>query len=258
MSTGLTQDSTQRFSDRVADYQRYRPGYPDAAFDYLIEYCRLTRDDAVVDVGAGTGLSTEPWLARGFRVQAVEPNAEMRAAAAATLAAYPQLELMDAAAEALPMPDGSVALVTAAQAFHWFDSDATRREFKRVLKPRGYVALIWNERATGESPFLQGYEEAMNAYANDYSTITHKRRSDERIADFFAPGAVTEQRFDNRQTFDFDGLCGRVWSSSYAPQPGEPNYTELRTQLHRLFERFSSGGEIQFIYHTRIFAGQLV
>jgi ubiquinone/menaquinone biosynthesis C-methylase UbiE len=257
MSSNPPGDPTQRFSDRVADYQRYRPGYPDAVFDYLIEHCRLTTADVVVDVGAGTGLSTEPWLARGFRVQAVEPNAEMRAAAADCLAAYSQLELVDGTAEALPMPDGNAGLITAAQAFHWFESDTSRGEFKRVLKPNGQVALIWNERQGDASPFLQGYEKAMQAYANDYSTITHERRSTQRIVEFFAPGEVTEQGFDNAQAFDFEGLCGRVWSSSYAPPPGSPNYAPLREQMQQLFDRYASDGKVQFVYRTRVFTGQL-
>jgi SAM-dependent methyltransferase len=256
MSSDPPRDPTQRFSDRV-DYQRYRPGYPGAVFDYLIEHCGLTKADTIVDVGAGTGLSTEPWLARGFRVLAVEPNAEMRAAAADFLSAYPLAELADGTAEALPMPDRSAGLITAAQAFHWFESDASRCEFKRVLKPNARVALIWNERQGDASPFLQGYEEAMQAYASDYSTITHERRSSERILGFFAPDEVTERRFDNAQAFDFEGLCGRVWSSSYAPSQDSPNYAPLRAQLQQLFERYCSDGKVQFVYHTRVFTGQL-
>ncbi|MDH3714210.1 MAG: class I SAM-dependent methyltransferase [Gammaproteobacteria bacterium] len=257
MSSSPPRDSTQRFSDRVADYQRYRPGYPAAVFDYLIDRCRLTTADVVVDVGAGTGLSTEPWLTRSFRVQAVEPNAEMRAAAADCLTAYPQLELVDGTAEALPMPDGGAGLITAAQAFHWFESDASRSEFKRVLKPDGHVALIWNERQSDASAFLKGYEKAMQAYASDYSTITHERRSTRRIVEFFAPDEVTEQGFDNTQAFDFEALCGRVWSSSYAPPPDSPNYAPLREQMRQLFDRYASDGNVHFIYRTRVFTGRL-
>ena len=258
MSASPPGDSTQRFSSLVADYERYRPGYPSGVFDYLIDHCRLPAGDRVVDVGAGTGLSAAPWLERGFRVQAVEPNAEMRAAAARYLAEYPQLELIDATAEALPMTDRSVGLITAAQAFHWFESQASRREFERILRSQAYVALIWNERMHAASRFMQDYEKALETYAADYEAIAHYGRSTQRIIDFFAPGAVTERRFDHHQAFDFEGLCGRVWSSSYAPKPGHPNHAPLRAQVQKLFERYSSGGEVHFLYRTRVFTGQLL
>ncbi len=257
MSGGTDFDSTQRFSDRVADYVRYRPGYPGAAFDYLIERCRLSRNDPIVDVGAGTGLSSEPWLQRGFQVQAVEPNAPMRSAAACFLRGYPKLALVGGTAEALPLRDGSASLISASQAFHWFDLKASRQEFKRVLKPHGHVALIWNERVGHASPFLHGFEEALQAFACDYHAINDAGRSTQRITAFFAPGLVSERRFDHRQAFDFEGLCGRVRSSSYAPPEGHPNHAPLRAELRRLFERCASRGQVHFIYRTRVFSGQL-
>ena len=257
MSDAPARDATQRFSDRVADYERYRPAYPEGVYDYLIERCGLGADDLVVDVGAGTGLSAKPWLARGFRVQAVEPNAEMRDAAARYLAEYARLQLIDATAESLPLSDGSAALITASQAFHWFQSDATRHAFKRVLQPSGYVALIWNERMNNASPFMRDYEQALKSYAAEYEKVVHYGRSTQRIVDFFAPAALTERRFDNHQSFDFDGLRGRVWSSSYAPQPGHPNHAPLHKAVQQLFERYADDGEVYFLYRTRVFTGQL-
>lgn len=257
MTDGTRFDATQRFSERVADYRRFRPGYPGEAIDYLIERCRLRRTDPIVDVGAGTGLSSEPWLQRGFQVHAVEPNAPMREAAAAHLGSHPKLVLVDGTAEALPVRDRSAGLIAASQAFHWFELTPSRKEFRRVLKAHGHVALIWNERVDHASPFLRGLEEALQTFACDYHTINRAGRSTQRITAFFAPGAVSERRFENRQAFDFDGLCGRVWSSSYAPPAEHPNHAPLRAQLRRLFERFAHDGQVHFIYRTRVFTGQL-
>src|ERR1700744_1650569 len=151
-------DSTQRFTDRVADYVKYRPSYPRDVVSFLHETCGVAPDAQVADIGAGTGISARLFLDAGHPVIAVEPNLAMREAANAWLAPYENFRSVAGTAEATTLEDASVDLVIAAQAFHWFDPVATRREFARILRPQGHVALFWNSRLLDRSPFLAGYE----------------------------------------------------------------------------------------------------
>jgi ubiquinone/menaquinone biosynthesis C-methylase UbiE len=149
-------DVTQRFSSRVDNYIRYRPGYPDAILDTLRDAYGLTPASIVADVGSGTGILTEMFLRHGNVVYGIEPNREMREAAERLLAGYDRFHSVAATAEDTTLGDDSVDLVTAGQAFHWFDPSKARAEFARVLKPGGWVALIWNERVV-TTPFLADY-----------------------------------------------------------------------------------------------------
>ena len=207
-------DPTARFSDRVADYVRHRPGYPAAMVDALVARAGLAPGDAVADVGAGTGLSTAPLLDRGLTVHAVEPNAPMREAMEALLGDRPGFHAVAGTAEATTLPDASVDAVAAGQAFHWFRPEAARREFARVLRPGGAVALFWNERLVSETPFLRAYEDLLLRYGTDYAQIDHRQVDAERLAAFFE-GPFETLTFPNEQRFDFEGLRGRLLSSSY-------------------------------------------
>jgi len=139
-------DAKQRFSNRVADYVRYRPGYPAALFDLLRVECAFTSNHAVADVGSGTGLLTKLFLENGNRVFGVEPNQEMRRAGEEFLHSFPKFTSVAGSAEATTLGDASVDFVTAGQAFHWFDPQAARREFLRILKTNGWVVIAWNDR----------------------------------------------------------------------------------------------------------------
>ncbi|MFM1850906.1 MAG: hypothetical protein RIS54_590 [Verrucomicrobiota bacterium] len=151
----MSRDATGRFSDRVEAYVRYRPGYPADLISTLVAEAQLGPDSVVADVGSGTGIFTALLLPDTGTVHAIEPNAPMRTWAESTMGAEPKFHSHGTPAEATGLPDASVDLVTAAQAFHWFDPVATRREFARILKPGGQVALIWNERLTDTTPFLR-------------------------------------------------------------------------------------------------------
>ena len=153
--------STERFSDRVADYVRYRPSYPPDLLDCLRRNCGLTPHWIIADVGSGTGLLTKIFLENGNRVFAVEPNAAMRAAGEEFLRGFEQLASREGRAEATGLEAHSVDLVAAGQAFHWFDRRRARAEFERILKPSGWVALVWNERLTS-TPFLADYEQLLH------------------------------------------------------------------------------------------------
>ena len=212
---------------------------------------------AVADIGAGTGIFSRLLLEAGAEVYAVEPNPAMRAAAEEALGGNPRFHSVSAPAEQTTLAAASVSLVTAAQAFHWFDPAAARREFCRILRPGGWAALLWNHRLEGGTPFLAAYEELIRAYAPAYNEIARRYPDSERMEDFFAPVRMREERFANSQTFDYEGLYGRVLSSSYVPRPGDAGHEPLVAALRRLFESHQEGGRVRFGYECRVYYGQL-
>jgi len=250
-------DSTERFSDRVADYVRYRPDYPPALLDWLHGERGVTPDWQVADVGAGTGISSKLFLDAGHAVTAVEPNAPMRDAAVAWLGSRPRFNAIDGRADATGLHEGSVALVTVAQAFHWFDPAGTRREFARILRPGGLAAIFWNSRRLTGTPFLEGYEALLRRYGTDYTSVAERYAADDAMRAWFGAGWRGTAHFEHSQLLDFDGLRGRLLSSSYAPKPGHPQHEPMLAALRELFDRCRQDGRISFEYDTRIIAGTL-
>lgn len=250
-------DPTQRFSSRVENYIKYRPGYPPAVLDLLERECGIGRGSVVADLGSGTGIFAAQLLDRGCTVLAVEPNLEMREAAERLLEKKPQFKSIAASAEATTIPNQCVDAITVAQAFHWFDRDRARAEFERILKPRGWIALIWNSRRVDTSPFLQAYERLLLTHGTDYAAVNHREISDEAIAEFFTPATVAKATFFNVQRFDYDGLEGRLLSSSYTPEEGDPRRAELRQALRAIFDAHQLDGVVDFEYDTEVYYGQL-
>lgn len=250
-------DSKVRFTDRVDAYVKYRPDYPEEALDYLYDTAGLRGAAKVADVGAGTGKFSRLLLERGSEVIAVEPNAAMRQAAVDALGGYPGFRAVAGSAEATGLAAGSVDYIVCAQAFHWFDRAAAKEEFLRVLKDGGRVALIWNSRLTAGSPFLEGYEQLIQTYGTDYVQVNHRNISAPDLAMFFREGAMREARFAYRQTLDYDGLKGRLLSSSYAPGSGHPRHEPMLAALRELFDGTSRDGFVFFDYETEIYWGEL-
>ena len=249
-------DSQARFSNRVDDYIRYRPRYPARVIDFLANQCGLAASDVVADIGSGTGILSELFLKNGNRVIGVEPNAEMRQAGERILANYPHFTSVAGSAEATSLDDASVDFATAAQAFHWFDRDRARAEFARILKSGGSAVLLWNERRTDTTPFLRDYEELLVAYGTDYQEVRHENVY-ENIAAFFAPNDFRLESFENLQVFDYDGLKGRLLSSSYVPAEGEPRCAEMLNALQLVFEVHQQDGRVVVEYDTRVYFGQM-
>jgi ubiquinone/menaquinone biosynthesis C-methylase UbiE len=247
---------TERFSARAEHYRRYRPSYPPAAIDLLAAQCGLTAGSAVADVGSGTGILSEQLLERGAQVIGIEPNDAMRSAAEERLGSRPGFRSVAATAEATTLPDASVDLWVAAQAFHWFDAPRARLEAVRVLRAGGFAALLWNERPPEPGAFLTEYEALLRRHAIEYSTIA-ARRVDEASMRGFLGGAMQVARFPNEHTLDYAGLEGRLLSSSYAPAPAHSEYEPMLEGLRALFDRYSQDGEIVFPYETRVYFAQL-
>jgi SAM-dependent methyltransferase len=248
---------TERFSDRVADYARHRPGYPRALADWLRESLGVEPGRRVADIGAGTGIATRMWLDAGHDVVAVEPNHAMREAGIAALAGEPRLRWIAGTAEATGLGDAGVDLVSAAQAFHWFDPARTRAEWARILRPGGLAVVFWNSREPARSPLVAGCEALLHEYGRDYGQVAERHPDDAAMERWFGGGLRGTARFPHRQRFDFEGLRGRLLSSSSAPRPGEPGHAAMIADLRALFLRHAVEGMVDFDYATRVFAGTL-
>ena len=248
---------TERFSDRVADYVRYRPDYPVAMLAWLQREHGVNPHWLVADIGAGTGISSKLFLDGGYRVIAVEPNEPMRTAAEQWLGDNERFRIIDGRATETGLEDESIDLITVAQAFHWFDQDAAHREFQRILKPGGLAAIIWNSRRLVGTPFLEGYEALLKEYGTDYTSVAERYGDEAQMRAWFGAGYLGMGRFDHGQLLDLDALRGRLASSSYAPRAGHSSYEPMMHALRELFDRCAQAGHISFDYDTVIYVGKV-
>lgn len=249
----LTPES--RFSDRVANYVRYRPGYPEGTLDILRREAGLSSEATVADIGSGTGISTAVLLKSGAEVYAVEPNQAMREAAESQLGSDPRFHSIDGTATATTLPAQSVDLVTAFQSYHWFPGIETRLEVDRILRPGGKVALIWNVRMLDTSFFLRQYEEILTTFGTDYAGVRHENVHRSGLGDFFKGGRCEPFFLANKQSFDFEGLKGRLLSSSYVPNAGHPWYPDMIRKLEEIFARHQTDGLVSIEYDTLFYIG---
>jgi SAM-dependent methyltransferase len=247
-------DPKERFSSRVENYARFRPGYPAEVVEVLRQQCGLTPDSVVADIASGTGIFTRLLLENGNRVFGAEPNADMRKAGEEYLAQYPNFISINGTAENTGLPFHSVDLVTAAQAAHWFDREKALLEFRRILKPSGYVALLWNDRRLEASAFDRDYEQMVLQYGTDYTDV---KRFGKAADQFFASFNCKVRTLPNFQDFDYAALEGRLLSSSYAPQAGHPSYVPMLAELRTIFDAYQSGGKIRMEYDTKLYFARL-
>jgi SAM-dependent methyltransferase len=248
-------DTVKRFSDRVENYVKYRPGYPAQVLDVFRAEMDLDENSVVADIGSGTGISARLFLENGNPVYGVEPNAEMRRAAEDLLRDFPKFVSVDGTAENTTLETASVDFVTAAQAFHWFDPERTRAEFRRILRPGGFVALMWNERLLDANDFLREYENFIIRYGRDYQQVRHDNIDVEKLNNFFRSD-FSQRSFPNVQRLDFEGLRGRMLSSSYMPTESDERFERMILELKSLFDKYAENGKIEILYDTNIFYTQ--
>lgn len=250
-------DAKQRFSNRVADYVRYRPGYTTAVRDLLRAECGLRSGHVIADIGSGTGFLSELFLKNGNRVFGVEPNEAMRQAGEEYLAEYDNFTSVNGCAEATTLENACANFVTSGQAFHWFDQSAARREFARILKPDGWVVVVWNERLTDTTPFVREYETLIQKFNTDYTKVNENYPREEQMKSFFGANEYRAYEVPNFQEFEFDGVAGRVRSSSYMPAPGHANFEPMMAELRKTFDAHNDAGRVRLEYSTRIYFGHL-
>jgi len=254
----VVHDSTQRFSSRVENYVRYRPGYPPQILEVLQQDCGFHPSSIIADVGSGTGLLSKVFLESGNHVFGIEPNKEMREAGERFLQGFSNFTSVTGTAETIPLHEDSVDFVTAGQAAHWFDRSLARREFLRILKPDGWVVFVWNDLCTDSTDLLREYEQLLVTYGTDYREV--QRTGFETVTEittFFEPNPVWQKKFPHHQDFDFEGFKGRLLSSSYTPPPGHQNHEPMLTELRRLFDLHNIADKVRFEYETHMYYGRL-
>jgi SAM-dependent methyltransferase len=249
---------TERFTSRVDDYIRYRPDYPAALIPLLQREIALAPEWIVADIGSGPGNLTRRFLDFGCTVFGVEPNAAMREAGERQLAGDASFTSVAGSAEATTLASQSVDLVTAGQAFHWFDPIPTRTEFQRILKDPGWVALIWNRRPEGTAHILDEYSAMLRRHSPEYDRVSVQ---DDRSADgmrlLFGKDGYQTFTLPHEQKLDAAGFWGRLRSASYTPLPGEPGHDEIREESQAIFDRNARDGALRFPYETQIYIGRL-
>jgi SAM-dependent methyltransferase len=237
-------DPRERFAGAASGYARFRPSYPAPLVDWVCAEAGLRPGDRVADVGCGTGILTRLLAERGLDVLGIDPNEDMLAEARA---AGGPAEYRRGEAATTGLEDASVALVTVAQAFHWFDADAALAEFRRILTPVGSVAAIWNLRA--ESPFMAGYDAVLRGFSHDYGVLESWEKSLERLRAHPLVVDARDREFPHAQRFDFEGLHGRSWSSSYVFR-GVEDREGFDAALRALFDAHAPGGVLEFPYRS--------
>lgn len=252
----MTPDNTKRFSDRVNNYVKYRPGYPKEIISFLKKSVGLNADSKIADVGSGTGKLTQLFLDSEYAVTGIEPNQEMRLAAEVLFENQPLFKSVNGTAEATSLEEASYSHIIAGQAFHWFNPTLAKKEFQRILAPDGWVVLIWNERDI-RSPFLADYEVFLNEHAVKYSEVVHRNVDKQVFEAFYAPFSYHVESMPSHQLFDFEGILGRYQSSSYAYKKGDEQFEPAKKALQTLFDKHKHNNQIKMEYQTNIYYGQL-
>ena len=249
-------DNTTRFDGHAESYAKGRPSYPEELIARLAEWAELTQESSVADIGAGTGIFSDQLAHTGAHVFAVEPNAGMRQRASLSNDTSQHVTWIDGTAEQTSLPDSSVNLVTAAQAFHWFDGPSFRAECLRILRKPVRVALVWNVRVL-DAPVNLACEEVFRAFCPRFKGFAGgMTRHDQRIVDFFG-GSYDLWCFDNPLSYSEEKFVQRCLSGSYAPREDEADHEPFKAAVGELFERYRMGGSIVIPNETLAYVGTL-
>lgn len=253
----MSHNSITRFSDRVDNYVKYRPHYPPEIIDYLKSEYILNDDSVIADIGSGTGISAEFFLKNGNKVYGVEPNKEMREAAERLLMDFNNFVSITGTAEDTTLSNNTIDLIVAGQAFHWFEAEKTKEEFRRILKSNGKIVLMWNVKKMDTNEFMNEYEKFLFKYCPEFPEVRHEKMSDDDVISKYFDGKFELEIFSNYQMLDIEGFKGRLLSSSYAPTASHPNYEPMLKALKDIFEKFNENRKIRFEYDTKIYTGSL-
>ena len=243
-------DPRERFTKAAELYARYRPSYPDAAVDWIL--ATAGPGAAVVDLGCGTGIASRLLAARGLDVVGIDPNQDMLAHARA---AGGGPRYLHGEASATGLPDASVDLAVAAQAFHWFDFPATFAELRRILRRDRWVVALWNQR--GVSPLTDAYEQVLLAHSGEYRELATHADTIARLRAVAGTRAVTEAEFVHVEVLDWERFWGRTESSSYVAH-GIDDRDAFARELRALFARHADDGKVVWPYQTELIALQLM
>lgn len=250
-------DPTQRFSNRVENYVKYRPTYPKELLPWMAQKCGFQSAWRVADIGSGTGILSKMLLMNGNPVYGVEPNKEMREAAERLIGITPYFRSVNGTAEATTLADQSVELVCAAQAYHWFEPIRTRLEFRRILRQSGYALLVWNCRNSDASPFMHRYEQTLLELIPQYrSQKNADQGSDSGARGLFSSDPMI-QTFSHSVSHNWQSLSGLALSASYVPLMGHKGHHALMEGLKNLYDKHQKGDSVQMVYQTRAYLGKI-
>jgi ubiquinone/menaquinone biosynthesis C-methylase UbiE len=250
-------NSLDRFTGRAATYDRYRQRYPAGQIlNLLQDWCGLQTDWPIADIGAGTGMFSEVFLANRNPVIAIEPNQEMRSICEQLLHTWPALEVRDATAEATGLPDASVSMVAAGRAFHWFDIPRALTEFRRILQPNGWMVLISLGRDKGDDPQSRDFEHLLTHHGIDDHYARAGYRVHENLHELFAADHHHTE-IDGQQHLDWETFLGQTMSLSVVPRAGHPRAEIFHRLLRDYFNTHASNGILTAPTKCWIDAGRL-
>ncbi len=249
-------DNSQRFTDTVEHYLRYRPSYPHEILERFIQ-SGLTKSSIIADLGSGTGFLSKLFLDYGCTVIGVEPNEAMRAAAQQYLKSYSSFTQIAGYAEDTTLQNSSVDFITVGTAFHWFDAIKTKIEFQRILKSNGWVFLIWNVRDIEHSELMNDYENLILKYGKNYKNSRAQEFEKTAVEQFFAPNKMHSASYPYKQLFDWQGFKGRLLSTSYTLRENDPSFDDMMKELKIIFDRYQKENQIEFLYQTKMYYGQI-
>lgn len=216
----------------------------------------LGKGAVMADIGCGTGKLSELFLREGYPIIGIEPNHARRHLAEEALKTYGKFESLDGTAETTGLPRNSCEFILSAQAFHLFDLYKTRLEWLRILRPQGYVVLIWNERLV-QTAFMKAYETFILETVGSFNQLMERRLNAESLNLFFAPAPVSHYQLNHSQLIDLNGLLGHFSAQCPAHLPVSPEFPSLRQQLHGIFRRHTTEGYVRLEYKTHVYAGRL-
>lgn len=247
-------DVKKLFSGKAEDYTNGRPSYSEKLIEKLYKEFGFSPDCIIADIGSGTGKFAKQLLQKGSTVICVEPNEDMRQIAVKELASYTRVMFTSGDAENTKIPSETVNFVTAAQAFHWFDVDAFKKESRRILKTDGKAVLIWNFRDENNA-VTKEYHSLFSKFCPNFSGFSCGiKRNDPKIIRFFN-GEYTETEFDNPLAFDREKFICRSLSASYSIDECDPRFNEYIFELNALFDKYSKDGILTMPNKSFMYAG---
>ena len=249
-------DNTQRFSGKAGVYAKARPNYAQDFFDWLYSNYVLTSDTVIADIGSGTGLLTKALVEKDIHVYAVEPNEDMRNVAESSLKDNKYFHSINGTAESTGLPEGSIDIITVAQAFHWFDVEAFKKECKRILRPQGKVVLVWNQRDSA-SYFVKVNSEIFKKYCPNFTGFSGGIEENDNNIELFFDKKYSRFHFTNNLTFDKDGFINRCLSASYALKKSDEKFDIFVQELEVLFNSYSEAGLLTMPNETVAYVGEL-
>jgi SAM-dependent methyltransferase len=244
-----------RFTGRVEEYAKYRPGYPEQIINLLENKIEFNEAKDIADVGCGTGRLSRLFLTNGNLVFGVEPNEEMRVMSEKLLSKFINFISVDGTAEETKLADHSVDVITVGQAFHWFDLKQTRKEFKRILRKDGHVVIVWNER-TNNTHVMKAVNKILKSLNQEHEEAEKNLVDKNLLSTFYGVEKVHTSTFPNFQMLDLAGLKGRIHSISYVPDSGS-EHKRIMGEVKDVFEKYNNGGLVKIEYTTKVFYGKM-